>query len=146
MVKAIRSQPILVAAVLVMVFALILTSAGCGSSSQEAAPISAEARANNNVPVIDVVMPEWTAIERNGVGLVRCIAHDPDGDALTYSWETNRGSISGEGTEITFTAPGSYVDIVIDVSVSDGISRAMAGVTFKVVCCGHAQKNPEWVE
>lgn len=149
MMKLVSSQPVRLAASLIMVFALVLLSAGCGSANQEPATPSGtgnQARADNNVPVIDAIISEWNAIERDGTGRIKCIAHDPDGDELTYTWEANRGAVSGDGPEVSYTAPSSYVTIIVNVSVYDGMSRAMAGVTFPVVCCGEAQENPEWVE
>ena len=149
MMKLVSSQPVRLVAGLIVVFALVLLSVGCGSANQESATPSGtgnQARADNNVPVIDAIIPEWTAIERDGAGRIKCIAHDPDGDELTYTWEANRGAIAGDGPEVGYTAPSSYVTVIVDVTVSDGMSRAMAGATFSVVCCGKAQENPEWVE
>ena len=99
----------------------------------------------NHLPVIDSVIAEWSQIERGKTGLIKCIAHDPDGDKLTYKWEPERGSISGKGSTVSYTAPLSYVDVIVNVIVSDGRGGTVAaGVKFEVVCCANAQRNPEW--
>jgi hypothetical protein len=99
----------------------------------------------NHSPVIEAVTVQWSQIERGKTGLIKCIAHDPDGDKLTYKWEIERGSITGEGPLIKYTAPWSYVDVTINVIVSDGRGDMVAGgARFSVVCCGYAHRNPEW--
>ena len=101
----------------------------------------------NQRPVIDAVIPEWTHIERGKSGLIKLIAHDPDGDALTYSWQTDRGSLSGDGATVNYTSPQSYVTVTVTVRVSDGRGGMVAaGINFEVVCCGAAVKNPEWID
>jgi len=101
----------------------------------------------NHPPVIDRVMAEWVQIERGATGLIKCIAHDPDGDELTYQWEPARGAISGEGATINYTAPWNYVDVTVNVVVSDGRGGTKeSGVIFSVVCCGAEVRNPEWID
>ncbi len=52
---------------------------------------------------------------------VRANAVDPDDDALTYSWTSTGGKVSGTGDTVTFdatnVAPGKYT---VSVAVSDG--------------------------
>jgi rhodanese-related sulfurtransferase len=57
---------------------------------------------------------------------IECIVSDPDGDELSYqwsadpaSWSSAVGSISGEGSMITWTAP-ERGKVVVSVLVSDG--------------------------
>ena len=98
-----------------------------------------------NRPVIDAVVAEWSYIERGRTGLIVCNAHDPDGDKLTYTWQTDRGSISGQGPVVTYTAPLNYVDVRVTVTVTDSRGRMdSAGASFSVVCCDAANMNPEW--
>jgi hypothetical protein len=99
----------------------------------------------DNPPVVDGVIAEWSEIERGKTGLLVCIAHDPDGDKLTYTWETDRGSISGQGPVVTYTAPLSYVDVKVTVDVRDGRGGIVGGgASFSVVCCSAARMNQEW--
>jgi len=58
---------------------------------------------------------------------IECIVSDPDGDGLSYQWSaaqasqywTAVGSISGEGSVVTWTAP-ERGKVVVSVLVSDG--------------------------
>lgn len=136
-----------------IVLAVMVVSAGCTGSpvstpTPTASPsVTSTPSGPNQSPVIDRVMPEWTNIERGKSGLIKCIAHDPDGDTLTYDWVVDRGNISGSGDTIDYTAPLSYVHVIVTVTVRDGRGGSMIGsAAFEVVCCGYAQKNPEWVE
>jgi hypothetical protein len=47
----------------------------------------------NQLPVIDSIVSEYTQIERGKSGKIKCIAHDPDGDTLIYTWDVDRGTI-----------------------------------------------------
>jgi len=98
-------------------------------------------------PVVDKVMAEWSQIERGKTGLLVCIANDPDGDKLTYNWQTDRGTISGQGRIVTYTAPLSYVDAKVTVTISDSRGGVTSGgVSFSVVCCAGAHRSPEWFQ
>jgi hypothetical protein len=100
----------------------------------------------NNSPVIDQIIPEWTSVARGTATKIKIIAHDPDGDTLVYSWRCTRGKISGKGSEITYSAPTGYIDNnPIEVYVSDGRGGGeISSINMPVVCCSHAQKNPDW--
>ncbi|MDA8124944.1 MAG: hypothetical protein M0009_07150 [Deltaproteobacteria bacterium] len=132
-----------------MVAAWLLFSVGLATTASAAPPAKgtapAKAAAANQSPVIDAVVLEYSSIERGGSGRIRCIARDGDNDKLTYKWEVNRGSLSGKGAHAVYTAPSSFVDVKVDVYVSDGRGGfARGAAAFKVVCCGYAQKNPDW--
>ncbi len=103
-------------------------------------------QAGNSAPVIQQIIPEWTAVERGKTSKIKVIATDPDGDKLTYSWRCLRGKISGNGPEATYSAPTGYIDDnPITVYVSDGRGGGEIGtVNIRVVCCSNAQKNPDW--
>lgn len=137
------------AVVVLAVFLTLTLLVGCGGSgAQVITPtpsVTSTPSGPNQAPVIDKVMPEWTNIERGKSGQIKCIAHDPDGDTLIYEWVADRGEISGSGDTVGYTAPLSYVHVTVNVTVRDGRGGyVIGGAAFEVVCCGYAQKNPEW--
>lgn len=87
----------------------------------------------NHAPVIDtfVVDPPILAVA-DGYALATCTAHDPDGDALTYSWVASNGSISGAGRSVWWLKAGNGVTGTIGVIVSDG--DLSANYTVTIVC------------
>jgi hypothetical protein len=134
------------------VIILTILILGCGGPAQSegnsigSAPATVVNVEGNQAPIIDAIIPEWTSVERTKTTKIEVIAHDPDGDTLTYSWSCTRGSLSGKGTIVTYTAPAGYIDDnPIVVSVSDGRGGAQySSINMPVVCCSHAQKNPDW--
>lgn len=70
---------------------------------------------------------------------IECIAEDPDGDELSYSWpRPTGGKIQGEGAAVGWTAPGVPEDYTVTVIVTDGRGgEAEASVDFTVLCCSH---------
>jgi len=135
--------------ILIITTITIIIAPGCASPSngepQPTQSINPNPSGENQSPKIDNIISEWLAVERGKNTQIRCIAHDPDGDKLTYSWSVNRGSISGKGSQVTYTSPSSYVEAQISVSVSDGRGGSEYSSTMiSVVCCGAARKNGEW--
>jgi hypothetical protein len=129
-------------AAIILFVIMLLTGCNATPASSDAA---LKVAAPNHSPVIDDVVLEYISIERGGSGQIRCIAHDLDGDRLTYKWEVDRGNISGNGANVTYTAPNSFANITLNVFVSDGRGGwAQKAAAFKVVCCGYAQKNVDW--
>jgi len=64
---------------------------------------------------------------------LECRAEDPDNDRLNYSWEAEGSNISGEGSEVSWTAPreeGSYNIIVLVTDPMGGMS--MTSLTIYV--------------
>jgi chitinase len=51
---------------------------------------------------------------------VAAVASDADGDTLTYQWSASGGTITGEGSSITWTAPAASDNYTIKLTVSDG--------------------------
>jgi hypothetical protein len=76
--------------------------------------------APNTPPVIESLTTDCPRVKPGGHGTITCVASDPDGDELTYTWTAERGAISGEGPEVVWTAPSEYGYYAITVTVSDG--------------------------
>jgi outer membrane protein OmpA-like peptidoglycan-associated protein len=76
----------------------------------------------------------------------RATAADPDGDALTYTWSTSTGRVTGNGADAKLDTTGvpCGTTITVTVSVSDGRGgTASATDTVKVIC--PAAPKPEAV-
>lgn len=137
----------LISVVILGVLLVLLGGCGAGTPTSAASPTgsTSQVTGENHPPVVDETISEWHAIERGKSGGLKCIAHDPDGDKLTYEWEASRGSISGTGPIVKFNAPNSYVSVTISVRVSDGRGgSAYGGTALEVVCCSAANKNSDW--
>ena len=73
----------------------------------------------NRAPVIKSMYgaSNW---EPQTEGDFTCMASDPDGDNLTYSWTADNGTIKGNGSSAKWTSPSSMGKYKITVIVSDG--------------------------
>jgi hypothetical protein len=70
----------------------------------------------------------------NSSAKVYCTAEDKDNDNLIYTWSSDGGTISGNGTEITFYAPPINGDFHIKCIVDDGKGKMdSAEVIIRVV-------------
>jgi predicted secreted protein len=92
----------------------------------------------NHPPVITSLTAEPQEVLRSQTSTIECIAQDPDGDELSYTWLPSRGSISGEGSTVTWTAPNAYDTYTITVTVTDGRGgEATQSIDIEVTCgCG----------
>ena len=70
---------------------------------------------------------------------IECVASDLDDDKLNYEWTADGGSLSGEGSMITWTAPSKGGEVTIIVTVSDsGGGMATKSIVFEVKTCACA--------
>ena len=122
---------------IVLLFTVILAglSVGCASAS-----------VNVHAPLISSLVAEHTNLYPLGNTVVTCSASSPDGAALKYSWVCDNGTIvkdpAGNGSKITYEAPGTYGDFHITAIVDDGRGNsANRKVTVTVIvrdpskCC-----------
>jgi hypothetical protein len=74
--------------------------------------------AANHPPVIESLTPaQWVVLVDSSTDIT-CMASDPDGDTLSYSWSAPQGEISGEGSAVIWTAAGEcgeYVTVTVAV-------------------------------
>jgi len=99
----------------------------------------------NQSPVISELVANPSGMLYGGSTTLTCIATDPDGDVVRYSWLASEGSITGVGNKVTWIAPNKGGNYNITVVVSDGkggetrgdvmltVSAAVNTVTFKSV-------------
>ena len=73
----------------------------------------------NQPPLISSLTASAERVNPSGSCQVKCVASDPDGNELSYTWSAS-GNISGEGSTVTWTAPAAPGDYTITVKVTDG--------------------------
>ena len=74
----------------------------------------------NNDPTISSLQAEEDPVTPSGSREVECVASDPDGDSLTYTWSATAGTFSGTGPITTWMAPDIPGTYAITVKVTDG--------------------------
>jgi len=77
------------------------------------------------------------SVKRFTPSVITCVAEDPDGDNLTYTWTASDGEITDlEGRKIVWTAPTNPIRHFVTVEVNDGHDgSSTAKVAFDVSCC-----------
>jgi hypothetical protein len=75
---------------------------------------------SNQSPSITSLVAVPTSVAPGGSAAVTCVAADPDGDALSYTWTFTGGAQSGTGDTITWVAPSAANTYTVRVSVNDG--------------------------
>jgi hypothetical protein len=94
--------------------AVPLLFAGCGGDD------NGTNQPTNRDPVIVGVSVSPGQVTAGGSVIVTVTATDQDGDALTYTYVPNGGSITGSGASVTWNAPTTAGPYSITVTVSDG--------------------------
>lgn len=88
----------------------------------------------NHPPVIESLTSECPRVKKASNTPVTCLASDPDGDELTYTWSADAGNISGEGDTVTWVAPNDYGTYYITVTVTDGRGSEVSESVNVIVC------------
>jgi hypothetical protein len=111
---------------------LVITYALSGCSSQaNTQPVQAPPpEPVNNPPIIASLKADPEMVQPLGKSNITCMASDPDGDALTYSWAASAGTVDNSNKSVTWTAPNTPGSYKITVVVSDGKDGAVAGDTL----------------
>ncbi len=101
----------------------------------------------NKPPVISSLEAEYVDVYPRGGSDIRCIASDPEGDAVQFNWSSTGGTLTGEGPTVTWESPNDYGDYHIMVIVKDvNGGSAEATLTISVIprpssgCCGRSRK------
>ncbi len=117
--------------------ALMLLTSACSAAPQpEATPPSDNETASQpsvEPPIIKGIAGslEWAPASK---GTLTCLAKDPQGDKMSYSWAADNGTLEGTGQQVTWTAPsvpGSYtitVTVTDDEGAQSSFSRAISVV------------------
>ena len=95
---------------------------GCASATASHAPLITDLSADK-----DIVLPSQSCG-------VTCVASGLEDSSLIYQWVANGGSISGEGSTVTWTAPDILGTYTITAAVTDGNgSQSTSYLTIDVV-------------
>lgn len=102
---------------LVMIGALLV--AGCGDD---------EETTTNSQPIIErLIVPEQ--IQAGEKVKLEVVAHDADGDKLTYKWKVSDGTVDAAGV---WTVPREPMNAAVLVHVSDGVNKAVQSSKISV--------------
>ncbi len=96
---------------------MVTVEDGKGGSMQASLPITVGA---NQSPAISELVANPSGILYGGSTTLTCMATDPDGDVVRYSWSASEGSITGVGNKVTWIAPNKGGNYNVTVVVSDG--------------------------
>ena len=100
----------------------LLSAAGCGDDDDDDTEIT------NSQPVIDhVIVPD--EVKAGEKVRLDVIAHDADGDALTYNWEVSEGTVDAAGV---WTVPAEATSATVVVHVSDGVNTLVTSPKISV--------------
>ncbi len=100
---------------IIALWAVLFAMIGCGGDDPTGE--------DNSPPVIDqLIIPEEV---RPGDSVeLQVIAHDEDGDALTYVWDAAKGKLdSRTGQTVKWTVPSDLKAATVTVSVNDGVNE-----------------------
>jgi hypothetical protein len=95
----------------------------------------------NQAPAITSLTADPDSLVSGEHSAVTCIASDPDGDTLTYSWSLSGGSKSGGGPSITWFAPSEGGTFTITIVVDDG-NGGTAGEEVTIVSLAMPTPTP----
>ena len=108
----------------------VLLLVGCTSATASHSPVI-----NSLTAESDVLLPSQTCE-------IACNASHLNGESLNYQWSANRGSISGEGPVVSWTAPDAAGTYTITVSVIDG----SGGQSISYLSINVLPNNPPTIE
>ncbi len=93
-------------AMLVMLIAIAPLTNACNSSG-------------NKPPVISSLNANYPNVYPRGKSEIECVAWDPEGEQIIFTWSSTDGSFTGSGPIVTWNAPNSYGDFHIMVVAED---------------------------
>ena len=76
----------------------------------------------NQPPTIEALYPEAYQLRPSHTTKVKVWAHDPEGDSMTFEWESSFGDIKPDPSDKSvaiYTSPGTYGQQHITVIVKD---------------------------
>ena len=108
-----------------------------------AASLVAPETEGDKPPVISSLEAQHMNVYPKGASEVRCVASDPEGDAVKFRWSSTGGTLTGDGATVNWESPNDYGDYHIMVVAEDSNGGSTeAVITISVVprpyrgCCG----------
>jgi hypothetical protein len=74
----------------------------------------------NRAPVISTFTAVPPVVSPGGYSTITCVASDPEGETVSYTWTATGGTVSGIGSVVSWIAPNVAGTFSVGVSVSDG--------------------------
>ncbi|MFC2049978.1 hypothetical protein ACFLTN_02215 [Chloroflexota bacterium] len=97
----------------------------------------------NKPPLISSLESEYVNVYPRGASEIRCVASDPESDAVQFTWSCTDGTLKGDGATVIWESPSDYGDYHIMVIARDGNGTSTeATLTISVIprpyrgCCG----------
>ena len=115
------------------------------SPSQETSKeFSVTILSQNSNPIISSLTANPSSVNIGNTSTITCNAFDPDNDPITYSWQATGGNLSGQGSNVTWTAPATAGVYVVTCSASDSNGGSVEqGIGINVGSGGGSiQTNP----
>jgi hypothetical protein len=104
----------------------------------------ATTESKDNKLVVPRLEAEYTAVYPKGWSEIKYVDSSPESENLQYTWSTDGGAITGEGSTIDWQAPNEYGDFHVMVTAKDNNGgKAEAVLTLSVIprpyrsCCTH---------
>ena len=116
---------------------IIVLCVACGPSAAPASPPptakAPPSPGGNQPPIISSLTAAQMSVYPSGTVQIQCVAADPNGDKLNFTWSATGGNFSGAGSVITWQAPQQYGTYTISVNVDDGKgASAQSSLTLSV--------------
>lgn len=88
----------------------------------------------NTAPRIDSISMDPPVLAIGSSSVFTCYAHDPDGDALSFTWRASEGDFVGSGSQVRYLPASccSGFAITVRVTVGDGQADTTATVMIPV--------------
>jgi hypothetical protein len=90
---------------------------GKGATAQAKTSITVS---SNRAPAITSLTADPVNVNLGGSTTLTCVANDPDGDIVQYSWNASEGNINGSGGKVSWSSPSKAGTFAITCVVSDG--------------------------
>jgi hypothetical protein len=97
---------------------------GKGGSVQSSITLTVGANQN---PVITSLIADPATVGLGGSSTITCLASDPDGDSVTFVWDSEYGKVSGVGNTVSYFPPAQGGTYGVTVTVNDSKGASTTG-------------------